>query len=182
MWDIQTLFRKHAREIALSLRRRGFNEDTAADLTQETFVRVLSSPPRAGTAFHNPAGYLFRTARNLGTDHQRRERLVTYVDLPAEDFAAVVDPSPSAEAAVYDRQRLALTQSALAELPERTRKAFVLHRVEEMTIAAVAAELGLSVSRTWTLIRTAYEHIDERLTAGGGAFTERQKVPARHSY
>jgi RNA polymerase sigma-70 factor (ECF subfamily) len=34
-----------------------------------------------------------------------------------------------------------------------------------MTIAAVAAELDLSVSRTWSLIRHAYEHIDKQLSA-----------------
>lgn len=164
MWDLHYLFTKHARDIAHSLRRRGINEETAADLTQETFVKVLSSPPASGSASHNPAGYLFRIARNLGIDHQRRERVVSYVALAPEDFAAIVDPSPSPETIVYDRQRLALTQTALAELPARTRKAFELHRMDEMTIAAVAAELDLSVSRTWTLIRTAYEHIDTRLT------------------
>lgn len=164
MWDLQHLFRKHARDIVQSLRRRGIAEETAADLTQDTFVRVLVSPPASGTASHNPAGYLFRVARNLGIDHQRRERLLNYVDLAPEVFAAIADPSPSPETAVYDRQRLALTQAALAELPARTRRAFELHRMEAMTIAAVAAELGLSVSRTWSVIRDAYEHIDARLT------------------
>lgn len=162
-WDIQDLFRRHARDIAQSLRRRGIAEETAADLTQDTFVRVLTSPPGAAAAAHNPAGYLFRVARNLGIDHLRRERLMVRVDLAAEDFAAIADPSPSPEAVVFDRQKLALTQAALAELPERTRRAFELHRMDEMTIAAVAAELGLSSSRTWALIRDAYEHIDARL-------------------
>lgn len=166
MWDIQLLFSRHARDIAQSLRRRGISEDTAADLTQDTFVRMLSSPPAAGAAVRNPVGYLFRIARNLGTDHKRRERIVTYVDLEPEEFAAIADPSPSPETIVYDRQRLGLTQAALAELPKRTRRAFELHRMEEMTIAAVAAELGLSPSRVWTLIRTAYEHVDARLTRG----------------
>lgn len=165
-WDIHTLFRRHARDIVQSLRRRGISEETAADLTQDTFVRVLTSPPAANASSHNPVGYLFRVARNLGIDHQRRERLLVRVDLAPEDFAAIADPSPSPEAIAYDRQRLALTQAALAELPERTRRAFELHRMDEMTIAAVAAELGLSVSRVWTLIRTAYEHVDARLTDG----------------
>ncbi|MCO5146035.1 MAG: sigma-70 family RNA polymerase sigma factor [Aquamicrobium sp.] len=165
-WDIHTLFRRHARDIVQSLRRRGISEETAADLTQDTFVRVLTSPPATNASSHNPAGYLFRVARNLGIDHQRRERLLVRVDLAPEDFAAIADPSPSPEAITYDRQRLALTQAALAELPERTRRAFELHRMDEMTIAAVAAELGLSVSRVWTLIRTAYEHVDARLTDG----------------
>lgn len=167
IWDFENLFIRHARDIAQSLRRRGINEEAAADLTQDTFVRVLSSPPAEHGASRNPAGYLFRVARNLGIDHQRRQRLVTYVDLTPEDLATIIDPSPSPETIVYDRQRLALTQAALAELPARTRKAFELHRMDEMTIAAVAAELDLSVSRTWTLIRTAYEHIDARLTVSG---------------
>lgn len=163
-WDIQHLFRRHARDIIQSLRRRGFAEETAADLTQDTFLRVLTSPPAEDLKYHNPAGYLFRVARNLGIDYQRRERIVTYIDLAPEEFAAIVDPSPSAETAVYDRQRLALTQAALAELPQRTRRAFHLHRMEDMTIAAVAAELDLSSSRVWRLIRDAYEHIDARLS------------------
>ncbi|MFC5386516.1 RNA polymerase sigma factor [Aquamicrobium segne] len=162
-WDIQNLFRKHASDIAQSLRRRGISQDMAADLTQDTFVRVIASPPAEETASHNPVGYLFRVARNLGIDHQRRERRLPYVDLAPEAFAAIADRAPSPETAVYDRQRLALTQAALAELPERTRRAFEMHRMDEMTMAAVAAELGLSVSRVWTLIRTAYEHIDARL-------------------
>lgn len=165
MWDFQHLFRKHARDIALSLRRRGITAETAADLTQDTFVRVLSSPPAEDAAAYNPAGYLFRVARNLSLDHQRRERRLTYVDLTPDAFAVIIDTSPSPEATVYSRQKLALMQAALAELPERTRKAFELHRMDEMTIAAVAAELDLSVSRVWALIRHAYEHIDARLTA-----------------
>lgn len=161
---MQHLFRKHARDIAQSLRRRGIAEETAADLTQDAFVRVLVSPPASGTASDNPAGYLFRVARNLGIDHRRRERLPNHVDRAPEVLAAIADPSPSPETAVHDRWRLALTQAALAEQPARTRRAFELGRMEAMTIAAVAAELGLSVSRSWSLIRDAHERIDERLT------------------
>lgn len=164
MWDIQSLFRKHARDIALSLRRRGINEEAAADLTQDTFVRVLMLSPAQSSAVRNPAGYLFRIARNLGTDHQRRNRLVVFSETTRLDFAAIIDPAPSQETVVYQRQRLALTRAALAELPDRTRRAFEMHRINEMTIAAVAAELDLSVSRVWSLIQDAYEHIDARLT------------------
>lgn len=163
-WDLHKLFVRHARDIKAALRRRGLTEEAAADLTQDTFVRVLVSPPGGAAAIHNPAAYLFRVARNLGIDHQRRERILTRVELSTEDFAAITDPSPSPEVAVYDRQKLALTTVALAELPERTRVAFKMHRIDEMTIAEVAAELGLSASRAWSLIREAYEHIDARLT------------------
>lgn len=162
-WDLHKLFVRHARDIAAALRRRGLTEETAADLTQDTFVRVLDSPPGKAASAHNPAAYLFRVARNLGVDHIRRERILTRVDLSPEDLAAIADASPSPERIVYDRQRLGLTRAALAELPQRTRAAFEMHRIDEMTIAEVAAELDLSVSRTWALIRDGYEHIDARL-------------------
>jgi RNA polymerase sigma-70 factor (ECF subfamily) len=163
-WDLHGLFVRHARDITAALRRRGLNEETAADITQDTFVKVLASPPGNAVTVHNPAAYLFRVARNLGIDHQRHERVLRRVEMSAEDFAAIIDPAPSPEAAVYDRQRLALTKAALAELPERTRIAFEMHRVDEMTLAEVAAELDLSTARIWSLIRDAYDHIDARLT------------------
>ena len=163
-WDLHRLFVRHARDITAALRRRGLSEETAADITQDTFVKVLVSPPGNSVTVHSPAAYLFRVARSLGIDHQRRGRVLRRVDLSAEDFAAIVDPAPSPEAAVYDRQKLALTRAALSELPERTRIAFEMHRLDDMTIAEVAAELNLSTSRIWSLIRDAYDHIDARLT------------------
>lgn len=162
-WDLHNLFVLHAGDITRALRRRGLDEDTAAELTQDTFVRVLARPPRVSKTTYNPAAYLFRIARNLCIDHQRRKRLFFWVELPPDDFASIADPSPSPETIVYDKQRLALTRAALAELPARTRRAFEMHRIGEMTIAEVAAEIDLSVSRTWSLIRDAYQHIDTRL-------------------
>jgi RNA polymerase sigma-70 factor (ECF subfamily) len=162
-WDIQNLFRRHATEISRSLQRRGLSAETAADLTQDTFVRVLTSPPKESAGVYNPVAYLYRIARNLRIDFQRRERLFVRVDFSESDFAEIADPSPTAETIVYDRQRLALTQAALADLPERTRWAFELYRLGDLTIAETANAIGLSTTRTWALIRDAYEHIDTRL-------------------
>lgn len=162
-WDIQNLFRRHATGIAKSLRRRGMDSETAADLTQDTFLKVLASPPADTTQNHNPKAYLYQAARNLGIDHNRHERLLVRVDLSDEDFAAIADPSPSAETLVYDRQKLKLVEAALAELPRRVREAFELHRMGELTIAEFAKRLDMSTTRTWALIRDAYEHIEDRL-------------------
>ncbi|TXI04162.1 MAG: sigma-70 family RNA polymerase sigma factor [Rhizobium sp.] len=164
-WDLNGLFRRHAKEVVRFLRRRGVNEETASDLTQDAFVRLLSysgSPHGDGS---NPRALLFHVARNLSIDLYRRERLAPRAELTDEEFLAIPDFSPSAETIVYDQQRLAITATALAELPERTRLAFELHRLGEMTIAEVAEQLGLSTTRTWALIRDAYHHIRLRLRA-----------------
>lgn len=166
-WDIQQLFRQYASEITRSLRRRGLSAESAADLTQDTFVRVLNSATRLPDESSNPRAYLHKVSRNLAIDLARRERLAPHVDLSEQGFEAIADPSPSAETIVYDKQRLAIVDWALAELPERTRLAFERHRLGEKTLAEVAEELGLSTTRTWGLIREAYGHIRSRLQEAG---------------
>ncbi|WP_425645082.1 RNA polymerase sigma factor [Agrobacterium leguminum] len=162
-WDLQELFRLYAKGIVRSLRSRGIDPETASDLAQDAFLKVLASPPPASAASHNPKSYLYTVARNLSIDHYRRERSLRRVDLPQNAFDAIIDPSPSAETIVYDRQRLQLVEQALAELPRRVREAFQLHRMGGLTISEVAQKLGMSTTRTWVLIRDAYEHIEDRL-------------------
>jgi len=162
-WDISQLFRLHAGAIAAALRRRGANADVAEDITQDAFVRVIAAPPGDQAVGYNPRGYLFRVSYNLLIDLRRRERSLPMVGLDLDDLDRLPSSTPSAEAVVYDRQRLALTEKALNELPERTRRAFEMHRTEGLTIAEVGQRLGVSTSRAWGLIQEAYQHLRIRL-------------------
>lgn len=160
-WDFQNLFRLHAGELVRFLRRRGVSEDTAADLTQDAFVRLLVANPLSDN--DNARAYLFRISRNLLIDHQRRQRVAPFQEVADEAVIAVADARPSAETVIYDQQRLAIVAAALAELPERSRKAFLLHRLAERTLTEIGPEVGLSTTQTWTVIRDAYRHIRHRL-------------------
>lgn len=160
-FDVQDLFRRHSQELKRFLRRRGHNAETAADIAQDTFLRVLASPPAEICSSYNPKAYLYQVSRNLSVNHQRRESLIQTTDL--DEAVKVADSAPSAETVVYSRQCLAQTRKALAELPERTRMAFEMHRLGEWTIQEVAEELNLSTGRTWGLIREAYRHLLTRV-------------------
>lgn len=161
---LQELFDRHGREINRFLRRRGHNEQTAADLTQDAFVRILMSAQDQDV--ENPRAYLHQVARNLSIDVERRERRMAQADLSDQEIAAIADPSPSPETIVSDRQRLSIAEDVLSGLPERTRYAFEAHRMGEKTIAEIAGELGLSTTRTWTLIRSAYDQLRARIQEG----------------
>lgn len=162
-WDVQDLFRRHARDIARSLRRRGMNPDAAADIAQDTFVRVLAKPPNAVDGHHNPKAYLYQVSRNLGINYLKRQALIDMVDIDGSDAVHVADPSPSPETIVYTRECLLQTHNALSELPDRTRRAFEMHRLGERTMAEVGEELGISTTRAWALIRDAYRHLVSRV-------------------
>ena len=159
-WDFQDLFRRYAGEIDRALRRRGVSVDTAADLTQDTFLRVIRTRP---PGIDNQQAFLHRVARNLSIDLQRRERRQPMVQVDDAVLEAVADPAPSAETVVYDRERLRLVEAALRELPARSRSAFALYQTGERPIAEVARQLGISTTQAWRLIRDCYQHVQLRL-------------------
>jgi RNA polymerase sigma-70 factor (ECF subfamily) len=166
-WDLSNLFRRYNADLTMALRRRGLSSDAAADIAQETFLRVLTVGARMGADREpdsdNPRGYLLRVARNLSIDLGRREGRSPFIGAAIDLFEATPDQAPSQEARLSDRQKLAAVAAALDELPERTRRAFEMHRLGERTLAEIAEALGLSVSRTAALIKDAYHHIRSRV-------------------
>lgn len=162
-WDLQNLFVKHAREIDRFLRRRGHTVESAADLTQDAFVKILMSG--GGQKIENPRAYLHQIARNLSVDAERRERRLPRAEIPEYEMAAIADTSPLPDTIVSDRQLLMIAEEFLARLPERTRYAFEAHRMGEKTISEIAAELDLSTTRTWTLIRNSYDQLRAHIQA-----------------
>lgn len=154
MWNLKNLFQKHALEIQRVLQKSGHGSDVAEDLTQDAFVRLLAS--ETSQQAENPRAYLHKVAKNLAVDRHRRERVVPMDAISEDHYQALPDETPGPEKIIADRQQLALLQRRLAALPLPMRRAFELYRLHDLTIAEVALELDLSVSRTWTLIRQAY--------------------------
>ncbi|ATQ70632.1 MULTISPECIES: RNA polymerase sigma factor [Methylosinus] len=139
-FDVQDLFRRHSEELRRFLRRRGASPDSAADLTQEAFLRLLSLGPNAPIA--NPQAYLFRTAGNLSIDHARRRRALRFVDDGEEALGRLADDAPSPERVVLSRQELAILQEALSRTPETPRNVF-LARLEGKTFEEIGRSLNI---------------------------------------
>jgi RNA polymerase sigma-70 factor (ECF subfamily) len=133
----------------------------AEDVVQEAYLRF----DQAGSArVEEPVGYLYRIVRNLALDGRRRqtrESRFMVGQSPLSDSAACARPSPEAEAA--GRSDVEALKAALAELPERTRRALELHRFEGRTVKAVAAALDVSVGTAHALIVDGLEHCRARL-------------------
>ncbi|WP_438276349.1 RNA polymerase sigma factor [Nitrobacter sp.] len=148
-FDVQDLFRRHSQELKCFLRRRGASADTAADLVQDTFFKLLTATP-AGPV-DNVQAYIFRIANNLSIDLARRQRLMPLVDNSDDVLNRLVDEAPSPERAVLSRQELALLQAALNQIPERPREVF-LARLEGKTFAEIGQIMGVTA-------QTAFSHM-----------------------
>ena len=121
--------------------RRADNDD-AIELVNEAFVRLLGIERRLAGVIERPAAYLTRIATNLLKDRARVARRATVCHLP---FDEQVHSGADVHRLHDERDALRRLNEAVARLRPRTREIFLLHRVEGLTYAQIADEVGMSV-------------------------------------
>jgi RNA polymerase sigma factor (sigma-70 family) len=153
-----------AEELLYFLTKRLKCSEVAAEITHETFLRIYQdindNPP------NNARAMAFHIAINLANDYQRkikvRNNYTTDVDtvILAETHACG-DPGP--EQIVMAQQQIQVLQSALDELTDDCRTAFLLHSIDGLTHPEIADRLGISRSKVWRLLVKAVAHCTDRL-------------------
>ena len=144
---VQTLYSEHHRWLQDWLRRKLKHSADAADLAQDTFLRLLA-PAQAGepapaSALREPRAYLATVARRVLINFLRRRALEqayleTLTSLP-EALA------PSAEQQLIILQTLQQIDAMLDGLPSKVRTVFILSQVEGLTYAAIAEQMGIGL-------------------------------------
>jgi RNA polymerase sigma-70 factor (ECF subfamily) len=139
----------------------------AEDVVQDAWTRFIAAA--AVQTIHEPDRLLFRIVRNLALDARRRRAFESRLFAQDEIDAAqrIASDMPSAQARVEAASELAHVMDAVSRLPERTRNAFLLHRVEGLTLVEVGTRLGLSKSLVHELVVSALEHCRKALRQGG---------------
>lgn len=139
--SLQQLYREHSCWLNGWLRRRLGCAENAADLAQDTFLRVLSKE-RELTALREPRAYLSTIAHSLLVNHWRRQAVErAYLEalaLQAQQHA------PSPEAAELIIETLLAIDAMLLRLPSKVREAFLLSQLDGLTYAAIALRLQVS--------------------------------------
>lgn len=158
---VETLARDYGGVLLRYFGRRSIPAADLEDAVQEVFARLLR---RDGEApIETIESYLFQTAASVAVDfHRRAVARERGAHLPYDDrLHAVADFSP--ERIHGAREEVALVMSALLELPERTRTAFLLARFERLRLAEIAKRLNLSVAGVEKNVRKAMAHVTARL-------------------
>jgi RNA polymerase sigma factor (sigma-70 family) len=127
--------------------------EQADDIVQDAYVKLLEMA--AAFDIRQPLAYLFQLVRNLAIDRHRRGSFETRVFAGEEDGMHVASGAGTPEAVAINTQQLRLVAEALATLPERTRRAFELHRLGGKTQREVADQLGVSTTLVNFMVRDA---------------------------
>ncbi|RFA31394.1 RNA polymerase subunit sigma [Alkalilimnicola ehrlichii] len=160
---LAVLYNNHHRWLVHWLRKKIGCSEQAADLAQDSFVRVMASQTNLH-ALCEPRAYLTRIATRLLIDSVRRRQVEqawyeSWVGLYGNDASM----EPATEALVEMLDLLVAITRMLEGLPEKPRKAFLWSRLKGMPYAEIAARLGVSVVRVKQYIARALLHCHDIL-------------------
>ena len=139
--QINTLYRNHHAWLCGWLQTRLRSRQDAADLAQDTFVRVIE---KSDVLVVSEAKALLTTiAKGLVVDHFRRAALERAYLAALAVMPPAQAPSPEARALVLET--LVTVDRLLRRLPSKVRQAFLLAQLDGRSYADIAAEMQLSV-------------------------------------
>ncbi|OZI54213.1 sigma-70 family RNA polymerase sigma factor [Bordetella genomosp. 5] len=120
-------------------RRLGCAHD-AADLTQDTFIRLMNG--RQAQALREPRAFLTTLAQRVLVDFWRRRELErAYLD----SLAALPEAhAPSEESRALVLEALTQIDRMLARLPAKARAAFLLSQLDGLSYPQIARQLGVA--------------------------------------
>jgi RNA polymerase sigma-70 factor (ECF subfamily) len=176
------VFEHYYREILRFLSGRIADRSTAADLAQESYVRVYAAQT-AGSSIEDPRAMLYRIARNLLVDHHRHAALRAEIEIHTEDEIVTTVQGPKGlepEVAAASRQGVMSLVEVIDGLPPRCRQAFMLNRFDGLSYAEVAGEMGISVKMVEQHIKNALNACEASRSQAAGtvplADTPRRKL------
>lgn len=163
------LMERHGEKLFNYLIRCLQNQEEAADLAQETFVRVYQNRDRFNSK-QRFSTWIYAIATNLVRDRYRwrtrhPEVLVDHTaDSPKTNFADQIREASSNPSEMAQAAELAeAVRGAVAKLPEELRTPLILAEYEEKSQAEIAAILDCSVKAVETRIYRARKQLRDLL-------------------
>ena len=144
--------RRHTHRVVVSLLAAGIPLETAEDLTQEVWVRLMRQQQEGRLQELRLPGLAIAQAAWLAREAQRTQRRRNAIMGPAE----VHEPTSheaGPEQLASDRERLELVTRELSRCSERSQQVFLaVYGLAGESHAEVAQRLGLSIQRVRQII------------------------------
>jgi RNA polymerase sigma-70 factor (ECF subfamily) len=175
---VEDLFVRHHAEIFAFLARMLRDDELAADLAQDAFVKAYRAYDNLGPP-DNARAWLYQIAHRVALDELRRRKIVRFLPWTGESNGA----APSAERLAMDVRLSGPLAKALARIPERQRAALLLAEVHDLTGLELAAALGVSHVAARALLTRARDSLRRALAEEREAealrFADRDAASAR---
>jgi RNA polymerase sigma-70 factor, ECF subfamily len=137
------LYDRHQERIFRYVRSRVYDHQLAQDLTGEIFTRMVTSLHQYENSGYPFSAWLYRIARNLIIDHQRRGN--HYMQVPIEEVYHVSAAGYEPAAIVEKQLNVERVYQALDQIDETQREVIRLRFLAGLSLQEVANTLGKTV-------------------------------------
>ncbi len=136
--DLKQIYGQYGKSIRAYLYYRSGNEETANDLTQDTFVKLWEGKYQLQT--DKTKALLYKIAGGLFVDHLRKQK--TEADYVEHFHLKLKESSKQEDEAEIYRQKC---ETALSSLTEKERTVFLMNRMDGLIYKEIAEYLEISL-------------------------------------
>ena len=138
---LEMLIKRHKLRIYNFIYSKVFDRDTAEDIFQETFIKVIKTLKRG---VYNEEGkflsWVMRIAHNLVIDFFRKNNRIPTFDNNEEFdiFQLISDGNPTAEKAMIEEQVVEDLQNLIHQLPDDQKDVLTMRLYKDMSFKEIA--------------------------------------------
>ena len=155
---LELLIKRHKLRIYNFIYSKVFDRDTAEDIFQETFIKVIKTLKRG---LYNEEGkflpWVMRIAHNLVIDFFRKNNRIPTFDNSEEFdiFQLISDGNPSAEKTMIEEQVVEDLQNLIHQLPDDQKDVLTMRLYKDMSFKEIAESTGVSINTALGRMRYA---------------------------
>ena len=136
------------------------SQEIAEDLTSDAFSRTWVAFKKKGQEIDNIQAFLYKTARNLVTDHYRQKGRIRIISI---DNPLIIDPRQNLEEDSEVNSDMEIIKTALADLKDDYQSVLIWHYLDDLSIDEVSELLGRTNGTTRVLIHRALKALKKSL-------------------
>ena len=146
---LEALITRHKLRIFNFIKSKVLDVDTAEDLFQDTFIKVIKT---LKTGTYNEQGkflpWVMRIAHNLVIDFFRKNNRIPTIENNDEYdvFKFISDNTPNVEKALFQDQIIKDLQKLVHELPEDQKEVLIMRLYRDMSFKEIAENTNVSIN------------------------------------
>lgn len=151
-------FKNHAKSLRNFLYYKYGNKDQAEDLTQEAFIKLWQNC--AAVPIEKAKSYIYTIANNNSLNEIAHKKVVLEYE---KNFAGIDKTNENPEFILEEKQFKNKLLTAIENLNETQRIAFLMHRIDGKKYSEIAEELNISVKAVEKRIHFALVELRKKI-------------------
>ena len=153
-----TFFKSHAKSLRNFLYYKYGNKDQAEDLAQEAFIKLWQNC--ASVPIEKAKSYIYTIANNTSLNEIAHKKVVLQYE---KNFSGLDKTNENPEFLLEEKQFKTKLLTAIENLNETQRIAFLMHRIDGKKYSEIAEELNISIKAVEKRIHLALVELRKKI-------------------